>query len=129
MFRRLPDSARTAKALPGAAAEPRRTSFGLIRSLQPSRVMGILPFVMLAVQSPAVVIRELRCKFMEQARLEDTGFYFPLMQKRFFSVRINQRPCEMAMDACAFSPSGFFASTLNSGPASMTVVSPLSPRK
>lgn len=51
----------------------------------------------------------------------------PPKQNRAFSARRKNCPCEMAGDACTFSvPSGFFASTLNSGAAAMTVVSPLS---
>ena len=49
------------------------------------------------------------------------------MQNRFFSVRMKRCPDAMAIDACTLSLSGFFDRTLNPGPASMTVVSPLSP--
>ena len=55
------------------------------------------------------------------------GRHFAPMQNRSCSVRMKICPWEMAGDAWTFSPSGFLASTLNSGPAAMPVVSPLSP--
>jgi len=56
-------------------------------------------------------------------------FYFLPMQQRVPAVRMNSRPCETAKEAWTLSFNEFRERILNTGPASMTVVSPSSDRR